>query len=65
MLKRGNSSKSSIVEEKLNNLRLTESQRMEALAAMEISERLVDGFLWAKAEVQRLFARPALKPRLG
>ena len=65
MLERGYSDKSSIVEEKLNNLRLSETQRMEALAAMETAERIVDGFLWIKAEVERLLARPFLKPRLG
>jgi hypothetical protein len=65
MLERVHSSKSSMIVEKLKNMRLSEVERQEALAALQVAEHVVDGFMWAGEEIHRLFARLFLKPGLG
>ena len=65
MLERVHSSKSSMIIEKLNNMRLSDSERQDALAALQVAEHVVDGFIWAGEEILHLFARLFLKPTLG
>jgi hypothetical protein len=65
MLERVHSSKSSMIVEKLNNMRLSEAERQEALAALQAAEHVVDVFMWAGEEIHQLFARLFLKPGLG
>jgi len=65
MLERVHSSKSSMIVEKLDNVRMSEAERQEALAALQVAEHVVDVFMWAGAELHHLISRLFLKPTLG
>lgn len=65
MLRSNKSNKSSIIVEKLDTMRLSATERAEALAALAMAERMVDGFASVCAAAQRLLARAFLKPGLG
>jgi len=65
MLERVHSSKSSMIVDKLNNVRLSAAERQEALAALQVAEHVVDIFMRAGEGIHHLFSRLFLKPGLG
>ena len=65
MLERVHSSKSSMIVEKLNNMRLSEAERQEALAALQVAEYVVNVFMRAGEGIHHLLSRLFLKPGLG
>ena len=54
----------STIYARINEVKLTESERQRALNAMYDADLLVDGFVWVAKKIEQLRGRLFLKPAL-